>query len=407
LAGAFITLALAPVGVPVRGASMATYLDVGPESASGLAGSTFTLTATVYDQDGNVYNGSGSSTHVRFYFMAGSPNNPNTPGNNPDLTCDTDEGTGSCTVSYAGDNVGTDVICARFAGSPPLCDEGVGAPELNDTADVVERIVTDSPDPAPTPTPTPIPTPTPTPDPTPTLDPTPTPTPDPTATPTPDPTPTPTPDPTPTPTPDATPTPTPDPTPTPTPVPTPPPTPVPTPTPTPVLTPAPPVSTPDPNPQATPDPTPEPTPVATPVPTPDPNDARGTTSTGGAGGLYPSPTPPTGIALGGPRPADPPGSGGGSSSGGGTSAVPPSTRTGPTGIVDAVMLGVVAQVAFVVQPAAAVAVASTFSFPLVLMLAVLLFLFIQSEVDRRDPKLRAAPRTVAETVIPFEEEDEL
>ena len=49
----------------------------------------------------------------------------------------------------------------------------------------------------------------------------------------------------------------------------------------------------------------------------------------------------------------------------------------------------------------------TFSFPLVLMLAVLLFLFIQSEVDRRDPKLRAAPRTVAETVIPFEEEDEL
>ena len=71
------------------------------------------------------------------------------------------------------------------------------------------------------------------------------------------------------------------------------------------------------------------------------------------------------------------------------------------------MLGVVAQVAFVVQPAAAAAVASTFSFPLVLMLAVLLFLFIQSEVDRRDPKLRAAPGTVAETVIPFEEEAEL
>jgi hypothetical protein len=87
--------------------------------------------------------------------------------------------------------------------------------------------------------------------------------------------------------------------------------------------------------------------------------------------------------------------------------VPPSKASGPNGIVDAVMLGVVAQVAFVVQPAAAVAVASTFTFPLVLMLAVLLFLFIQSEVDRRDPKLRAAPNTIAETVIPFEEEGEL
>ena len=74
LAGAFITLALAPVGVPVRGASVATYLDVGPESASGVSGSTFNLTATVYDQDGNVFNGPGTSTHVRFYFMAGSPN---------------------------------------------------------------------------------------------------------------------------------------------------------------------------------------------------------------------------------------------------------------------------------------------------------------------------------------------
>ncbi|TMD28330.1 MAG: hypothetical protein E6I94_08550, partial [Chloroflexi bacterium] len=113
MAGAFITLALAPVGVPVRGASVATYLDVGPESASGLSGSTFNLTATVYDQDGNVFNGPGTSTHVRFYFMAGSPNNPNNPGNSPDLTCDTDEGTGSCTVSYVGDNLGTDLICAR------------------------------------------------------------------------------------------------------------------------------------------------------------------------------------------------------------------------------------------------------------------------------------------------------
>jgi hypothetical protein len=61
----------------------------------------------------------------------------------------------------------------------------------------------------------------------------------------------------------------------------------------------------------------------------------------------------------------------------------------------------------VVRPAAAAAVASSFTFPLLLMLAVLLFLAIQAQLDRRDPKLRNAPRTTAETFLPFEDEAQL
>ena len=50
------------------------------------------------------------------------------------------------------------------------------------------------------------------------------------------------------------------------------------------------------------------------------------------------------------------------------------------------------------------AVAQSFGFPLALMLAVLIFLLIQSRMDERDPKLRRAPLTAAETTIPFLDE---
>ena len=50
-------------------------LDVDPETASGPIGTTFTLTATVYE-GGQVFAGPGTDTHVRFYFVPGSPNDP-------------------------------------------------------------------------------------------------------------------------------------------------------------------------------------------------------------------------------------------------------------------------------------------------------------------------------------------
>jgi hypothetical protein len=68
---------------------------------------------------------------------------------------------------------------------------------------------------------------------------------------------------------------------------------------------------------------------------------------------------------------------------------------------------VVRGVKTVVKPTVAASVATTFSFPLALMAFVLLFLLAQSAVDRRDPKLRAASRTPAETVLGFEDEDRL
>lgn len=65
------------------------------------------------------------------------------------------------------------------------------------------------------------------------------------------------------------------------------------------------------------------------------------------------------------------------------------------------------QVSSVVKPGAAATVATTFGFPLALMILVLLFLLVQSRLDHRDPKLRAAPQHAAELMLPFEDEAEL
>jgi hypothetical protein len=87
--------------------------------------------------------------------------------------------------------------------------------------------------------------------------------------------------------------------------------------------------------------------------------------------------------------------------------MPPVAQPKAPGVFDALISRVANQVSVVVRPAAAAAVASTFTFPLLLMLAVLLFLAIQARLDRRDPKLRAAPQTRAETILPFEDETQL
>ena len=76
-------------------------------------------------------------------------------------------------------------------------------------------------------------------------------------------------------------------------------------------------------------------------------------------------------------------------------------------IADTVMNEAAIRVAVVVKPAAAAAVATTFGFPLGLSLAVLLFLFIQRYLDARDPKLRAAPKSIADVLLEFQEEEGL
>jgi hypothetical protein len=79
----------------------------------------------------------------------------------------------------------------------------------------------------------------------------------------------------------------------------------------------------------------------------------------------------------------------------------------PKGGIDGIISGVAQQIQKTVKPAAAAAVVTTFSFPLILMIAVLLFLLVQSRLDGRDPKLRAAPLTASETILPFRDEDQL
>ena len=84
----------------------------------------------------------------------------------------------------------------------------------------------------------------------------------------------------------------------------------------------------------------------------------------------------------------------------------PGSREGqPVGLVNEITDTVAAGVSTVVKPAAAAAVATTFSFPLALMLIVLLFLLVQSRVDRRDPRLKQAGGAGPEALLGFEDED--
>jgi hypothetical protein len=83
---------------------------------------------------------------------------------------------------------------------------------------------------------------------------------------------------------------------------------------------------------------------------------------------------------------------------------PETTAPGPLALVfDAA----VDQVSRVLKPEAAAVVAVTFGFPLVLNIAVVLFLVVQGWVDARDPKLRVAPRTATETIVAFQDEEQL
>ena len=79
----------------------------------------------------------------------------------------------------------------------------------------------------------------------------------------------------------------------------------------------------------------------------------------------------------------------------------------PQAFVGAVVTEVVKGVQTAVKPEAASAVAQTFGFPLALMVALLAFLIIQGRMDERDPKLRRAPLTTAETTVLFVNEADL
>lgn len=159
---------------------------------------------------------------------------------------------------------------------------------------------------------------------------------------------------------------------------------MPTPTPTPTIAPSPEASA---TPEPTDAPTPEPSVSALPAETP-----RSTPTPGPVAAQPPDTAPPpapSDAAVANPSPAP---------------AVIGPTQLNPLSVVfDAA----VQQVSSVVKPEAAAVVAVTFGFPLVLNAAVVLFLMVQGWVDARDPKLRVAPQTAVETIVPFQDEEKL
>jgi hypothetical protein len=76
-------------------------------------------------------------------------------------------------------------------------------------------------------------------------------------------------------------------------------------------------------------------------------------------------------------------------------------------VVQEIVSTTISEAAKLVKPEVAAAFATTFGFPLVLAVAVVLFLAVQTRLDHRDPKLRAAPLSETEATVPFESEDEL
>ena len=147
----------APFASQVAVAASATTVDVSPEHGTGPTGGVVVLTARIYDENGDLYAGTGTSTHVRFFFHASSPNDIDSPGNSSDLDCATGDD-GMCTVSYTAAVAGTDIICALIGGPSSQCDdENVGDPERNDRVDAVQHVNPGTPTPTPTPSPTPTP----------------------------------------------------------------------------------------------------------------------------------------------------------------------------------------------------------------------------------------------------------
>jgi hypothetical protein len=100
-----------------------------------------------------------------------------------------------------------------------------------------------------------------------------------------------------------------------------------------------------------------------------------------------------------PTPSDPPAAG---SSDALSDAVP--QLENPIGIV---LGAAIQQVVRVVKPQAAVVVVAAFGFPLILSVSVVLFLLAQGWFDARDPKLRMAPKTRVETIVPFKDEEQI
>lgn len=125
-------------------------LDAEPETDTNNLGENHTITATVYDQFGDPFQG---NTQVRFEFFSGSPtdaaNDLNTPAT-PDRTCTTNNAP-TCSITYTqSTTAGTDLICVWTNTAPTMANNNTngtcGGEGLNDADDAAGQA--DEPTPA-------------------------------------------------------------------------------------------------------------------------------------------------------------------------------------------------------------------------------------------------------------------
>ncbi|MDQ3981520.1 MAG: Ig-like domain-containing protein, partial [Actinomycetota bacterium] len=126
-------------------------VDAEPETDTNNLGEQHTITAIVYDQFGDPFQG---NTQVRFEFFLGSPSDPaNDAGNTtvtPDRTCTTNN-SATCSITYTQTNTpGTDLICVWTNVAPGMANNNAtgtcGGEGLTDADDAAGAA--DSPAPA-------------------------------------------------------------------------------------------------------------------------------------------------------------------------------------------------------------------------------------------------------------------
>ncbi|HEX2296085.1 MAG TPA: Ig-like domain-containing protein [Actinomycetota bacterium] len=124
-------------------------VDAEPETDTNNLGEGHTITATVYDQFGDPFQG---NTIVNFEFFSGSPtdgaNNGNSPGT-PDRTCTTNN-SATCSITYTQSTTpGTDLICVWTNAAPSMANNNTngtcGGEGLADADDAAGQA--DEPDP--------------------------------------------------------------------------------------------------------------------------------------------------------------------------------------------------------------------------------------------------------------------
>ena len=120
---------------PAIAASATSDRPVAGDGSDASVGATVVLTARVYDEDGNLYAGAGTDTHVRFYFVSGSANDSEPARQQPGRRLLTRATTARAPSPSSRPASGTDThLRAHRRRQRPVRRADVGAPELDDAS---------------------------------------------------------------------------------------------------------------------------------------------------------------------------------------------------------------------------------------------------------------------------------